>query len=90
MREMAFRRTGEREPVSGQERGVMNMLIDQRWTGIRSIAKWSSKNGREKVEFHANRVNAELCAFARQKKASTSDQSKNRVAAQKYVECGSE
>ena len=48
MREMAFRRTGEREPVSGQERGVMNMLIDQRWTGIRSIAKWSSKNGREK------------------------------------------
>ena len=50
MREMAFRRTGEREPVSGQERGVMNMLIDQRWTGIRSIAKWSSKNGREKSQ----------------------------------------
>ena len=43
MREMAFRRTGERETVSGQERGVMNMLIDQRWTEIRSIAKWSSK-----------------------------------------------
>ena len=47
--------------------------------------KWK----RKKVEFHANRVNAELCVFARQKKASTSDQSKNRMAAQKYVECGS-